>query len=75
MKSAAFSTVPHFPRPGRKDSHQGARASGQRTDPELYAYSLDEVLEIIGELSGPAHIAVAIAAFTGMRESEIRGLQ
>lgn len=54
---------------------QGARAGGQRTDPELYAYSLDEVLEIIGELSGPAHIAVAIAAFTGMRESEIRGLQ
>jgi integrase len=54
---------------------QGSKAEGRRTDPEQYAYSLDEVMHMLEKLSDVAHVAVAIASFSGMRESEIRGLQ
>lgn len=52
-----------------------ARAEGKRTDPDNYAYNLDEVLWMLERLPEPAHTVVAVAAFSGLRESEIRGLQ
>jgi integrase len=52
-----------------------ARAKGKRTDPTLYAYTLKEVQWMLERLDEPARTVVAVAAFTGLRESEIRGLQ
>ncbi len=51
------------------------KAEGTATDPQLHAYTLDEVAYMLKKLSGRAKVAVGIAAFTGLRESEIRGLQ
>lgn len=52
-----------------------ARAEGKRTDPDTYAYTLEEVLWMLERLPEPARTVVAVAAFTGLRESELRGLQ
>jgi integrase len=41
---------------------------------ETYAYSLEEVMHIIGTLPQPAATIAATAAFTGLRRSEIQGL-
>lgn len=42
---------------------------------ETYAYSLDEIQEILKAISEPARTIVAVAAFTGLRKSELRGLR
>ncbi len=42
---------------------------------ETYAYSLEEVMKIITSLPQPASTIAAVAAFTGLRRSEIQGLQ
>jgi integrase len=52
-----------------------AKAEGTRNNPQRYAYTLDEIQFILGKLSEPARTACAVAAFAGLRESEIRGLQ
>jgi integrase len=52
-----------------------AKAQGIETDPIRYAYTLDEIQFILGKLSEPARTACAVAAFAGLRESEIRGLK
>lgn len=52
-----------------------ARAEGKRTDPHLHAYTLKEVEWMLERLPEPARTVVAVAAFTGLREAEIRGLQ
>jgi integrase len=52
-----------------------ARAEGQRSDFEGYAYNLDEVLWMLERLPEPSRTVVAVAAFSGLRESEIRGLR
>lgn len=52
-----------------------ARAEGKRTDPKLHAYTLKECQWMLERLMEPARTVVALAAFTGLRESEIRGLQ
>lgn len=54
---------------------QGVRAEGHRTDPEQYAYTLDEVLYMLQKLKGVARTAAGVAAFSGLREAELRGLQ
>jgi integrase len=41
---------------------------------ETYAYSLDEILQMLMVLPEPAATIVAAAAFTGARKSEVRGL-
>jgi integrase len=41
---------------------------------DTFAYSLDEVLAIVHELSEPARTICAVAAFAGLRRSEIQGL-
>ena len=55
---------------------QGTKVEGHRKEPDRYAYSLKEVLTMIKTLGGTrASTVVALAAFTGLREGEIRGLQ
>ena len=51
------------------------KAEGVRSDPERYAYTLSEVRNILGSLGEPARTVCAVAAFAGLREAEIRGLQ
>jgi integrase len=41
---------------------------------ETYAYSLEEIFNMLSVLPYPASTIVATAAFTGLRRSEIRGL-
>jgi hypothetical protein len=41
---------------------------------ETYAYSLDEIMGILGLLPEPAATAFAVAAFMGLRHGEIQGL-
>jgi len=52
-----------------------ARAEGKRTDPDNYAYNLEEGLWMLERLPEPARAVVAVAAFSGLRESEIRGIR
>lgn len=54
---------------------QGCKAEGKRRHAERYAYSLDEISKMLTELSEPARTACAVAAFTGLRQGEIRGLR
>jgi integrase len=60
--------------PGPGPVHE-AKPEGRRSDFESYAYSLADVEWMLERLDEPARSIVAVAAFTGMRESEIRGLQ
>jgi integrase len=41
---------------------------------DTYAYSLEEIEQMLRELPEPAKTVVATAAFTGLRKGEIRGL-
>jgi integrase len=52
-----------------------AKAEGTRNDPKRYAYSLDEVRHMLEILPEPARAVVGVAAFSGLSESEIRGLR
>ncbi len=45
-----------------------------RTSEETYAYSLEEIGQILSVLSEPAATVFAVAAFIGARRGEIRGL-
>jgi integrase len=54
---------------------QGVSIPKGREAQETYAYSLDEIMRMLDILSEPAKTVVATAAFTGMRQGEIRGLQ
>ena len=42
---------------------------------ETYAYSLDEIRDILGLIPEPAATIFATAAFTGLRRGEIRGIR
>jgi len=78
IKSGMSALLSHAIRKGflhGTNAAREARAEGKRTDPDLYAYSLDEVLWMLKRLPEPAHTVVAVASFTGLRESEIRGLK
>jgi integrase len=55
--------------PARNTAIPQARASE-----ETYAYSLEEIGQILSVLSEPAATIFAVAAFTGARRGEIRGL-
>jgi integrase len=52
-----------------------AKPKGHRSTFEGHAYSWKEVQAMLEKLREPARTVVAVAAFTGLRESEIRGLQ
>lgn len=51
------------------------KAEGTQNDTEEYAYTLEEVQWILEKLGEPARTVCAVAAFSGLRESEIRGLK
>jgi integrase len=51
------------------------RVGGKKTRPDRHAYTLDVVIDMLAKLPEPARSVVAVAAFTGLRESEIRGLR
>src|SRR5262249_33849564 len=42
---------------------------------DTYAYSLEEITTMLEALTGTARVLVGVAAFTGLRRSEIRGLR
>jgi integrase len=52
-----------------------AKAEGKRSDPQLHAYTLPEIEHMLERLDEPARTVCGVAAFAGLRESEIRGLQ
>lgn len=52
-----------------------SKAEGTRNDPQQYAYTLPEVQHMLTVLKEPARTVCAVAAFAGLRESEIRGLK
>jgi len=54
---------------------EGAKAEGTRSKFVAHAYTLKEIGAMLTLLGEPARTAVAVAAFTGMREGEIRGLR
>jgi integrase len=45
-----------------------------RPNSETYAYSLEEILQMLQVLPEPASTIVAVAGFAGLREGELRGL-
>jgi integrase len=59
---------------GANPVHQ-AKPEGEMNDVEQYAYDSAEVLDMLTKLPEPARTIVATAAFTGLRKSELRGLQ
>ena len=73
--SALFS---HALRLGFVNGHNPVHESkpeGKRTDFEGPAYTSADVEFMLGKLSGVPLVAVGVAAFTGMRLAEIKGLQ
>jgi integrase len=78
IKSAASAIFSHAKRLGfinGVNPVQGALASGRRSDFEGHAYSLADLQYFLQTLDEPARTAVGTAALSGLRESEIRGLQ
>jgi integrase len=53
----------------------GCKAEGYKTNFQAHAYTLKEIGHMLETLNEPARTAVAVAAFTGLREGEIRGLR
>lgn len=51
------------------------RVPRARESSETEAYSAEEVEAMLRVLEGPAHLAVAIAAYAGLRKSELQGLR
>ena len=46
-----------------------------RSSEDTYAYSLDGIVRMLGVLPEPARTLSAVAAFTGLRRGELRGLK
>jgi integrase len=53
---------------------QGVSIPHGREPQETHAYSLEEITAMLSVLPGIARVLVGVAAFTGLRRSEIRGL-
>jgi integrase len=54
---------------------QGVKADGRRYKPTRHAYTLNDIFEMLPKLQEPARTVVMVAAFAGLRASEIRGLR
>ena len=54
---------------------QGVKVAGRRYKPERIAYTLEDIYAMLAKLDEPAKTVVTVAAFTGLRASEIRGLR
>jgi integrase len=50
---------------GRKNERKG----------ETFAYSLEDIKTILGALTEPSRVLIAVAAYTGLRRGEVVGLQ
>lgn len=59
---------------GHNPVHE-AKPDGRRTDFEAVPYTLADVEWMLEKLTGAPRVAVGIAAFTGLRLAELRGLQ
>ena len=78
IKTCASAIMSHARRLGfitGANPAQGARAEGRRSDFEAVAYSLADLQFFLSKLDEPSRTIIAVAAFTGLRESEIRGLR
>ena len=53
----------------------GTKAEGKRSTFKPHAYTLEEITDMLAVLAEPARTCVAVAAFTGLRQSELRGLR
>jgi integrase len=53
----------------------GTKAEGSRSTFKPHAYTLAEITEMLAVLPEPARTVVAVAAFSGLRHGEIRGLR
>jgi integrase len=54
---------------------QGVKADGRRYKPARHAYSLNEISVMLPKIPEPARTVIMVAAFAGLRSSEIRGLR
>jgi integrase len=54
---------------------QGVKVGGRRYKPVRQAYTLEEIQAMLAKLPPTAQTVVTVAAFTGLRESEIKGLR
>jgi integrase len=78
IKSAASAIFSHAKRLGfisGTNPVQGTRAEERRSDFEGHAYSLADLQFFLEKPDEPARTVVGTAAFSGLRESELRGLQ
>ncbi|HLX83822.1 MAG TPA: tyrosine-type recombinase/integrase [Terriglobales bacterium] len=77
IKSACSAVFSHGKRLGfiLNNPAQGAQAEGRRSEFEAVAYSLADLEFFLGKLDEPSRTVIAVAAFTGLRLSEIRGLR
>jgi integrase len=78
IKSSASAVMSHARRLGfiiGANPAQGARAEGRRSTFEGVAYTLDDLQFFLKKLDEPARTVIGVAAFTGLRLSEIRGLK
>jgi integrase len=77
IKSQISGIFSYAKQQGYFDGENPARNSAipqVRPSEETYAYSLEEILQILALLPEPAATVFAVAAFTGARRGEIRGL-
>jgi integrase len=54
---------------------QGVKVEGRRYKPTRHAYTLEDIQNMVTKLPEPARTVVIVAAFAGLRLSEIRGLR
>jgi len=60
------------------DTENSARLpseASRKTASQNYAYTLQEILEILARLAEPAATVFAVASFAGLRRSELEGLE
>jgi integrase len=53
----------------------GVKVEGRRYKPVRRAYTLEDIQDMLPKLPEPARTVVTVDAFTGLRESELRGLR
>jgi integrase len=54
---------------------QGVKADGRRYKPSRHVYTLNDIFAMLPKLPEPARTVVMVAAFAGLRASEVRGLR
>jgi integrase len=75
LLSGAFSEALRQDVLGGSNPMRHVRIPKARGPKDTYAYSLQEILAMLKVLDGMAAAVVAVASFTGLRDSELRGLR